>query len=68
MKAGDKLRFRGPAGAEFVVTVGAAFDERTIRARIDAGEWTPLDQPPSDSTPRKRPARKTAAKKPKPTE
>jgi len=65
MKAGDKLRFRGPAGAEFLVTVGAPFDERTIRARIDSGEWTPIEQP---SPPRKRTARKTAAKSTKPSE
>ncbi|GHF73945.1 hypothetical protein [Streptomyces thermodiastaticus] len=65
MKAGDKLRFRGPAGAEFLITVGAPFDQRTIRARIDSGEWTPIEQP---SPPRKGAPRKTAAKKPKPTE
>ncbi|MFH8369192.1 hypothetical protein [Streptomyces sp. NPDC018031] len=47
MRAGDTLRFRGPAGAEFVVTVGAAFDERTIKARVDSGEWTPLDADPA---------------------
>jgi hypothetical protein len=61
MKAGDELRFRGPAGAEFVVTVGAAFDERTIKARIESGEWTPLKDAPAPE-PQKRPARKTAAK------
>lgn len=62
MKAGDTLRFRGPAGAEFVVTVGAAFDERTINARIESGEWTRLDEPQPKQSPRKRTARKTAAK------
>lgn len=59
MKPGDTLRFRGPAGAEFVVTVGAAFDERTIKARIESGEWTPVDAPPA--APRKRAARKRAS-------
>ncbi|MGA5669011.1 hypothetical protein ACPCTG_26450 [Streptomyces pseudogriseolus] len=63
MKAGDTLRFRGPAGAEFVVTVGAPFDERTIRARIDSGEWTPLEEKTPEPEPPKRAARKTAAKK-----
>jgi hypothetical protein len=58
MRAGDKLRFRGPAGAEFVVTVGAAFDARTIQARIDSGEWTPLEEP-------KAPAKKTARRAPR---
>lgn len=69
MKAGDTLRFRGPAGAEFVVTVGAAFDERTINARVGSGEWTPLDQsePKPTRTPRKRTSQK-AAPKSKPTE
>lgn len=68
MKPGDQLRFRGPAGAEFVVTVGAAFDERTIRARIDSGEWTPIDDKPKETAaPRRKPAaRKTTAAKPKP--
>ncbi|MHC3391301.1 hypothetical protein ACLQ2E_17875 [Streptomyces lavendulocolor] len=47
MRAGDTLRFRGPAGAEFVVTVGAAFDERTISARIASGEWIELGQAPA---------------------
>ncbi|WP_228979704.1 hypothetical protein [Streptomyces sp. DH12] len=60
MRPGDVLRFQGPAGAPFVVTVGPAFDERTITARIKSGEWTPLDaEAPStgetDTTP-KRPA------------
>lgn len=41
MNPGDTLRFRGPAGAPFVVTVGAAFAATYIQARIDAGEWTP---------------------------
>lgn len=62
MRAGDTLRFRGPAGAEFVVTVGAAFDERTIQARIDSGEWTPLEDAPAPASPKRAP-RKTAAKK-----
>ncbi|MFD3498788.1 hypothetical protein [Streptomyces sp. NPDC058678] len=62
MKAGDTLRFRGPAGAEFVVTVGAAFDERTIQARIDSGEWTPVDGPQPKQAPRRPAAKKTAAK------
>ncbi|GGS47771.1 hypothetical protein [Streptomyces violaceus] len=56
MRAGDTLRFRGPAGAEFVVTVGAAFDERTINARVDSGEWTPLDKPEPKPPTRKRAA------------
>lgn len=58
MRAGDTLRFRGPAGADFVVTVGAAFDERTISARIASGEWTPLEETSvSDGNkPAKRPA------------
>ncbi|MFI6105838.1 hypothetical protein [Streptomyces sp. NPDC051310] len=51
MRVGDELRFRGPAGAPFVVTVGPAFDEKTIRARIASGEWTPLDESaPADDT------------------
>lgn len=54
MKPGDQLRFRGPAGAEFVVTVGAAFDERTINARVASGEWTPITAKSA------KPARKTA--------
>ncbi|MDG9705549.1 hypothetical protein [Streptomyces sp. DH37] len=61
MRAGDKLRFRGPAGAEFVVTVGAAFDQRTIQARIDSGEWTPIGE--KRRAPRKAAAKRTAAKK-----
>ncbi|MEV0639037.1 hypothetical protein AB0I77_29655 [Streptomyces sp. NPDC050619] len=64
MRAGDTLRFRGPAGAEFVVTVGAAFDERTIKARIDSGEWTPVDKPQAKQAPRKQAAKKAAAKPP----
>ncbi|MGW3711409.1 hypothetical protein ACWDN6_14835 [Streptomyces albogriseolus] len=63
MRAGDRLRFRGPAGAEFVVTVGAAFDERSIQARIDSGEWTPLEEKAPAPEPRKRAPRKSAAKK-----
>lgn len=67
MKRGDQLRFRGPAGAEFVVTVGAVWDEKTIRARVDSGEWTPLERGPKaqDEPKPKAPARarKTAAKK-----
>jgi hypothetical protein len=66
MRAGDTLRFRGPAGAEFVVTIGAAFDERTVQAFIDSGEWTPLEdtpEPASAPAPRQRAARKSAAKK-----
>jgi hypothetical protein len=60
MRAGEQLRFRGPAGAPFVVTVGAAFDERTITGYIESGEWTPLDDEQAapgtpDRTP-KRPA------------
>lgn len=43
MKAGDQLRFRGPAGAPFVVTVGAAFSADYINAQVKAGEWTPLE-------------------------
>lgn len=43
MDAGDKLRFYGPAGAPFVVTVGAAFTPRYILARLEAGEWTPFE-------------------------
>jgi hypothetical protein len=62
MRTGDTLRFRGPAGAEFVVTVGAAFDERTIKARIDSGDWTPVDEPQPKQAPRKQAAKKTAAK------
>lgn len=60
MRAGDTLRFRGPAGAEFVVTVGAAFDERTIREFVDSGEWTPVGEvePKASRAPRKRTARK----------
>ncbi|MEU1908112.1 hypothetical protein [Streptomyces hygroscopicus] len=63
MKPGDQLRFRGPAGAPFVVTVGVGFDERTIRARIESGEWTPDEEPqPQQQAPRKRAAKKAAAK------
>lgn len=62
MRDGDQLRFRGPAGAEFVVTVGPAFDARTIQARIDAGEWTPVEQtkpqPEKPSAPKKRAPRR----------
>ncbi|MFD5297216.1 hypothetical protein ACFWJU_18655 [Streptomyces mutabilis] len=62
MRAGDTLRFKGPASAIFQVTVGAAFDERTINARIASGEWTPLEEPEPQPAraPRKR-ARKAAA-------
>ncbi|GAA0989230.1 hypothetical protein Q7689_09775 [Nocardiopsis tropica] len=51
MKAGDKLRFRGPAGASFVVTVGAAWTPRTIRARVASGEWSPREAPASVTVP-----------------
>lgn len=59
MKPGDKLRFRGPAGAEFVITVGVAFDQRTIAARVEAGEWKPVE-------PAAKPAVKRALTKKKP--
>ncbi|WP_431772187.1 hypothetical protein [Streptomyces cucumeris] len=70
MKRGDQLRFRGPGGAEFVVTVGAAFDPKTINARVSSGEWTPVEDKPKDSggPRRKPPAKKTAAAKPKTSE
>lgn len=45
MKPGDKLRFRGPAGAEFVVTVGPAFTPKTIEKFVASGEWTPVEAP-----------------------
>lgn len=51
MRNGDKLRFRGPAGAPFVVTVGAAWTPRTIQARVTSGEWTPLAAPDSQPSP-----------------
>lgn len=62
MRAGEQLRMRGPAGAEFVVTVGEVFDEHAVQARIDSGEWTPLEEAPAPAS-SKRTARKTAAKK-----
>jgi hypothetical protein len=43
MDAGDKLRFYGPNGAPFVVTVGASFTPRYIRAQLEAGEWRPFE-------------------------
>lgn len=58
-----------PAGAEFVVTVGAAFDERTIKARIESGEWTPVEDQAKEAAPRRKPAaKKTTAAKPKAAE
>lgn len=55
MDAGEQLRFYGPAGAPFVVTVGAAFTPRYIRARIEAGEWKPFEaetpEPPAEPAP-----------------
>lgn len=64
MRAGDTLRFRGPAGAHFVVTVGGVFGERLIRAYVESGEWTPVDEPALQPQPKRRAARKRTAKKP----
>lgn len=44
MKPGDKLRFRGPNGNVFVVTVGAAFSPETINRFVKSGEWTPAEE------------------------
>lgn len=66
MKRGDQLRFRGPGGAEFVVTVGAAFDPKTINARVSSGEWTPVEAQAKHRAPRRKPpVKKSAAAKPK---
>jgi hypothetical protein len=63
MRTGEQLRMRGPAGAEFVLTVGEVFDEHAVQARIDSGEWTPLVEDAPAPASSKRTARKTAAKK-----
>ncbi|MGW3627288.1 hypothetical protein [Streptomyces sp. NPDC000880] len=52
MKNGDEIRLRGPAGALFMVTVGPAFTEADIRARLKTGEWSyPDDKPQATPEP-----------------
>lgn len=58
MNPGDTLRFRGPAGAPFVVTVGPAFAAPYIQARIDAGEWTPEEPEPQPEPESEEPKRR----------
>jgi hypothetical protein len=50
---GETHRFVGPAGVEFVTTVGVAFDAEYIQKMVDTGEWKPVPEP----------ARKPAARK-----
>lgn len=51
MRRGEKLRFRGPSGAPFVVTVSEAWTPETIQARLDSGEWTRLGDNDGGSPP-----------------
>ena len=47
MRPGEKLRFRGPNGAPFVVTVGEAFTPEAIQKYLDRNEWQRLDDKPA---------------------
>lgn len=65
MRAGEQLRFRGPAGAPFVVTVGEVFDAKTIDSRVKSGEWTPMETagektPKTDGTAARGPSERPA--------
>jgi len=42
LSTGETLRFTGPAGAPFVVTVGAVFEAEYVQKMVDSGEWTPV--------------------------
>lgn len=67
MRDGDTLRFVGPNGAPFVVTVGPAFPERLIRSYVESGEWTPVEEPTTpEPEPEPEPARKTAPPRKRP--
>lgn len=61
MKPGDQLRFRGPGGAPFLVTVGVAFSPEYVATQVSEGVWVPIeDQAPTEKpAPKRRPARST---------
>jgi hypothetical protein len=42
LNPGETHRFIGPAGVEFVTTVGVAFDAAYVQKMVDSGEWTPV--------------------------
>lgn len=63
MRNGETLRFHGPNGAEFVVTVGAVFDAEYIQKMVDSLEWAPIRPSPVPVKPaRGRPSKKIEAR------
>lgn len=68
LKDGAQVLLRGSGGAPFRVTVGQPFTRAAIEQRLASGEWSWPDASPkaaaeeSGRAPRKRVARKAAAK------
>lgn len=55
MNPGETRRFTGPAGVEFVTTVGVAFDAAYIQKMVDSGEWTPVVAAKPEPAPKRAP-------------